>query len=72
MCFFVRIPVVFADLSARTGTATMSLANGPGTNALKDETQGDPCMPRLSSLILRLEGLQLLLEEYTGAINPVW
>lgn len=52
MSLFVRIHVVFADLSARKGTATMSLANRPGTNALKDETLGDPCMPRLSSLDL--------------------
>lgn len=39
---FARSPVVFADLSAGKGTATMSLANGPGTNALKEETQGHP------------------------------
>lgn len=39
---FVRSPVIFADVSARKGTATMSLANGSGTNALKAETRGDP------------------------------
>lgn len=39
---FVRSPVIFADISARKGTATMSLANEPGTSVLKEETQGTP------------------------------
>lgn len=39
MNLFVRSPVIVADLSARKGTAIMSLANGPGTNALKAETR---------------------------------
>lgn len=33
---------MLADISARKGTATMSLANEPGTTALKEETQGTP------------------------------